>query len=316
MAFTSGRCVAWQRPEAHVETTRGEMSTVAANGAPTASRRSRTRWTTRLRGAGLAAGVIAVLLWTLLPLFYLVVLSVKPEDMMLGPPSVVFHPTLARYRELLQWDQLGQPMWNSVASSGLGTLGAVILGGMAALAFTLMNFRGKSALFFVVLLTRMFPAVTTVIPIYLIVRMLGLLDSLTALVLLFIGFQIPLVMWILATYLQTLPKELVEAASLDGASLPVIAVRIILPLATPGLLSAAILCFIFNWNEFLFPLVLTSFDAKTGAVAMMNYLESEKNVLWGPLSTVGVAMTVPVVLFVVLLRTHLVRGLTAGMLKG
>lgn len=292
------------------------MSTVAANGAPTASRRSRTRWTTRARGAGLAAGVIAVLLWTLLPLFYLVVLSVKPEDMMLGPPSVVFHPTLARYRELLQWDQLGQPMWNSVASSGLGTLGAVILGGMAALAFTLMNFRGKSALFFVVLLTRMFPAVTTVIPIYLIVRMLGLLDSLTALVLLFIGFQIPLVMWILSTYLQTLPKELVEAASLDGASLPVIAVRIILPLAAPGLLSAAILCFIFNWNEFLFPLVLTSFDAKTGAVAMMNYLESEKNVLWGPLSTVGVAMTIPVVLFVVLLRRHLVRGLTSGMLKG
>jgi multiple sugar transport system permease protein len=116
--------------------------------------------------------------------------------------------------------------------------------------------------------------------------------------------------------LQTLPKELVEAASLDGASLPVIAVRIILPLAAPGLLSAAILCFIFNWNEFLFPLVLTSFDAKTGAVAMMNYLESEKKVLWGPLSTVGVAMTIPVVLFVVLLRTHLVRGLTAGMLKG
>jgi hypothetical protein len=79
-----------------VETTRGEMSTVAANGAPTASRRSRTRWTTRVRGVGLAAGVIAVLLWTLLPLFYLVILSVMPEDMMLGPPSVVFHPTLAR----------------------------------------------------------------------------------------------------------------------------------------------------------------------------------------------------------------------------
>jgi multiple sugar transport system permease protein len=121
------------------------MSAVAGNQAPTASRRSRTRWTARARGAGLAAGVIAVLLWTLLPLLYLVVLSVKPEDMMLGPPSVVFHPTLARYQELLQWDQLGQPMWNSVASSGLGTLGAVILGGMAALAFTLMNFRGKSA---------------------------------------------------------------------------------------------------------------------------------------------------------------------------
>jgi multiple sugar transport system permease protein len=103
---------------------------------------------------------------------------------------------------------------------------------------------------------------------------------------------------------------------LDGASLPVIAVRIMLPLAAPGLLSAAILSFIFNWNEFLFPLVLTSFDPKTGVVATMSYLESEKNVLWGLLSTVSVAMTIPVVLFMVLLRTHLVRGLTAGMLKG
>jgi ABC-type glycerol-3-phosphate transport system permease component len=162
----------------------------------------------------------------------------------------------------------------------------------------------------------MLPAVTTVIPIYLIVRMLRLLDSPTALVLLLIGFQIPLVTLILFTDLQTLPKELVEAATLDGTLLAVIAVRIMLPLAAPGLVSSAILSFILNWNEFLFPLVLTSFDAKTGAVATMDYLESEKNVLWGPLGTVSVAMTIPVVLFMVLLRTHLVRGLTAGMLKG
>ncbi len=292
------------------------MSGVVASRVTTVSRRSRIGWKVRARRAGLAAGVAAVLLWTVLPLFYLVVLSVKPEQMMLGPPTLAFHPTLVRYEQLLQWDQLGEPIWNSIASSVLGTLGAIILGGMAALAFALVRFRGKETVFFVVLLTRMFPAVTTVIPIYLIIRMLGLLDSLTALVLLFIGFQIPLVMWILSTYLRTLPKELVEAALLDGASLPVIAIRIILPLAAPGLVSAAILSFIFNWNEFLFPLVLTSFDAKTGAVAIMNYLETEKDVLWGPLSTVGVAMTIPVVLFMVLLRTHLVRGLTAGMLKG
>ena len=292
------------------------MSDVVASRVTTVSRRSRSGWKVGARRAGLGAGVAAVLLWTVLPLFYLVVLSVKPEEMMLGPPTLAFHPTLVRYEELLQWDQLGEPIWNSVASSGLGTLGAIILGSMAALVFTLVKFRGKETVFFVVLLTRMFPAVTTVIPVYLIIRMLGLLDLLTALVLLFIGFQIPLVMWIFSTYLWTLPKELVEAALLDGASLPVIAMRIILPLAAPGLVSAAILSFIFNWNEFLFPLVLTSFDAKTGAVVIMNYLETEKSVLWGPLSTVGVAMTIPVVLFMVFLRTHLVRGLTAGMLKG
>jgi multiple sugar transport system permease protein len=291
------------------------MSNVLVSTSATARRRTRMGRKLKARRVGLAAGMVAVVLWTMLPLIYLVVLSVKPEDLMLGRPSLAFYPTVTRYQDLLRWDRLGEPIWNSLVTSGLGTLGAVILGGMAAVSLSLATFRGKGAVFFMVLLTRMYPAVTTVIPIYLVIRTLGLVDTLAALVLLFIGFQIPLVMWILYTFLQTLPRELVEAASLDGASLTVIALRIILPLSAPGLASAAILSFIFNWNEFLFPLVLTSFNAKTGAVAIMNYIESEKDVLWGPLSTVGVAMTIPVILFMVLLRSHLVRGLTAGMLK-
>jgi multiple sugar transport system permease protein len=269
----------------------------------------------RIRRIGLAIGVAMAMLWTVLPLIYLLVLSLKPERLMLGPPSLSFEPTLARYQDLLRWDRLGEPIWNSLVTSALGTLGAVTLGAMAGFAYALVTFRGKGILFFLILLTRMYPAVTTVIPIYLIIGSFGLLDTTTALVLVFIGFQIPLVVWILLTFLQTMPRELIEAASLDGASLPVIALKIILPLSAPALASAAILSFIFNWNEFLFPLVLTSFNAKTGAVAVMNYIESEKEVLWGPLCTVGVAMTMPAVLFMLLLRKYLVSGLTAGMLK-
>jgi multiple sugar transport system permease protein len=158
--------------------------------------------------------------------------------------------------------------------------------------------------------------VTTVIPIQLMLKTMGLIDTKTALVILFIGFEIPLALWVLHTFLADVPRELAESAAIDGASLPAIVLRILLPLAGPGLLAAFILCFIFNWNEFLFPLIVTSFNARTGSVAIMSFTAGYKKLQWGALATLGVIMTIPVVLFVLAFRQSLVRGFTAGALKG
>jgi multiple sugar transport system permease protein len=280
-------------------------------------------WTTtarllRKRSAGISVGVgLGIFLaWTVLPIFYLGVLSVKPERIILDRPSLHFTPTFERYGQLLQWDKLGAPIANSVISASAGTAGAILLGSLAATAFALFDFRGKRLLFFTVVLTRLYPPMTTVIPVYLMLRTLGLLDTVAALAIVFTALQIPLVVWVMHTALGMIPREVMESAVLDGASLPVVLRKILWPLSGSGLITAAILSFIFCWNDFLLPLVVTSSAARTGTVAIMTYTETYRTVLWGPLSTVSIAMVAPTIVFMLALRTYLVKGLTGGMLKG
>jgi len=260
-------------------------------------------------------GAVLILGWTLPAFLYLVVLSVKPERLIAVRSAVIFWPTLDRYRELVITN-LGLPIWNSLVTSTAGALVAVAMASLAAVTFTFWDFRGKAALFLTILLPRMFPPVTTLIPIHLAMKTLGLIDTRTGLILLFAAFQIPLAIWVMRTALAEVPRDLVESAALDGASLPVIVARVILPLARPGLLAAFILAFIFNWNEFLFPLILTSFHARTGSVAITSFSGGYKSLPWGPLAVLGVVMTIPVILFVLVFRAALIRGFTAGAVKG
>jgi len=277
-------------------------------GASVAARRRRPSF-------GHIVGTALVLGWTLPAFLYLVVLSVKPEGLIAVRSALLFWPTLERYRELVI-THLGLPIWNSLLTSTAGALFTLALASLAAVTFTFLDFRGKAALFLLMLLPRMFPPVTTLIPIQLGMKNLGLIDTRTGLILLFAAFQIPLTIWVMRTALAEVPRELVESAALDGASLPVIVIRILLPLAGPGLLAAFILAFIFNWNEFLFPLILTSFNAKTGSVAINSFSGGYKQLPWGPLAVLGVVMTIPVILFVLAFRAALVRGFTAGAVKG
>jgi len=260
-------------------------------------------------------GTALILGWTLPPFLYLVVLSVKPEGLIAVRSALVFWPTLGRYRELII-THLGLPIWNSLLTATVGALLTLAMASLAAVTFSFLDFRGKAALFLLMLLPRMFPPVTTLIPIQLGMKTLGLIDTRTGLILLFAAFQIPLAIWVMRTALAEVPRELVESAALDGAALPVIVTRVVLPLAGPGLLASFILAFIFNWNEFLFPLILTSFNAKTGSVAINSFSGGYKQLPWGPLAVLGVVMTMPVILFVVVFRAALVRGFTAGAVKG
>ena len=267
----------------------------------------RTRWH--------LAGILALLAWTLPPFLYLVMLSVKPERILIDRSALLFVPTFERYTDFVA-SGLAGPIWTSLVTSTLGALGTIVLAGLAAMTFRFLDFKAKTVLFLLILLPRMFPPVTTLIPIQLTLKALGLIDTKLALFILFIGFEIPLAMWVLHTFLADVPRELAESAALDGASLPAIVVKILLPLAGPGLLAAFILSFIFNWNEFLFPLIVTSFNARTGSVAIMSFTAGYKKLQWGALATLGVIMTIPVLLFVLAFRQSLVRGFTAGALKG
>jgi multiple sugar transport system permease protein len=273
------------------------------------TRRQRRRRWGHLLGSGL------ILLWTLPPFLYLVLLSVKPERLMVERSVLLFWPTFERYRDIVVSD-LGGPIWNSLLTSTAGALCTLALAALAAVTFTFLTFRGKAALFLLILLPRMFPPVTTLIPIQLMLKDLGLIDTRTGLIIIFTGFQIPLAIWVLRSFFADIPRELAESAAIDGAALPTIVTRILLPLSGPGLLAAFILAFIFNWNEFLFPLIVTSFNAKTGSVAIMSFAGGYKKLMWGSLAVLGVVMTLPVILFVVAFRSALMRGFTAGALKG
>ena len=276
-------------------------------GAHAAGGGRKTRW-------GHVLGTVFVLAWTVPPFLYLILLSVKPETLMVERSVLIFWPTFERYRDVVI-SNFGAPIWTSLVTSTTGALFTLILASLAGVTFSFLDFRGKAALFLLILLPRMFPPVTTLIPIQLAMKTLGLLDTRTALIILFTGFQIPLAIWVMRTFFDEIPRELVESAALDGASLPTIVARVVLPLAGPGLLTAFILSFIFNWNEFLFPLVVTGLNAKTGSVVLMSFDTGYKKLQYGSLAVLGVVMTIPVILFVLAFRAALVRGLTAGALK-
>jgi len=261
--------------------------------------------------------IAVLLLWTLFPIVYLALTSLKPSAMLLDvPPRIFFLPSLEHFIRVFQFDEgIVSALTNSIIVSIVSTVLAVLIGAMAAFAFVHFSFVGKRTLLFSILATRMFPPITTVIPIYLLVSYFELVDTRTALILPYIAFQLPLVIWILIDFIRQIPKELQESAVLDGCGTMGVFFRIVLPLSIPGLLAAGVLAFIYNWNELLFALVLTSLDARTLPVALVPYTESEGMLQWGSVSVLGIVTMLPVLFFFIALNRALVKGMMAGAVK-
>lgn len=262
-------------------------------------------------------GVItAAVVWTISPLYYLFLTSVKSaSEIMASPPLLFVWPSFDTYERILIKEHFYQFFVNSFVISAGATLLALAIGGMGAFAFSHRNFRGKEPLFLVSLIGRMFPPITTLIPIYLMVKYAGLLDTHLALILIYASFQVPLVLLILRDFFSQIPREISECAAIDGCTPWGVFTRIILPLAKNGIMAAGILCFVEAWNEFIFALVLTSFKAKTAPVVLATYVENEGSLQWGALAALGVWTVMPTLLFMLFLKKFLIRGLTVGALK-
>jgi multiple sugar transport system permease protein len=262
--------------------------------------------------------VIAVaLLWTLFPLYYLFLTSVKSiRVIMERPPRLfVWPPSFEVYQRILIKEHFYAFFVNSFIIAAGATLLALVIGGLAAFAFSHWRFPGKEPLFLASLVGRMFPPITTLIPIYLMVKYAGLLDTHFALILIYTSFQVPLVLLVLRDFFSQVPREISDCAYIDGCTPWHVFIRIIVPLAKNGIVAAGILCFVEAWNEFIFALVLTSFKAKTAPVVLATYVENEGTLQWGALAALGVWTVMPTVLFMLFLRKFLIRGLTVGALK-
>ncbi len=274
----------------------------------------------RRPGTGLYAafiyGQVAVLLLlTLFPVLWLIQMSLKVEtEAFQMPPKLLFAPTLDNYVALFQ-GKFARSFNNSLIVSVATTLVSLLLGVPAAYALSRAGFRADKGIALWILTTRMAPPIAFAIPFFLAYRSLGLVDTLHGLVLIYLTFNLSLVIWMMRTFFDGLPRSLEEAAAIDGAGPLAVFLRITLPLAGPGLATTAIFCFLFAWNDFFYALVLTRSRAQMAPVAIVNFMNYE-GWEWGKIAAAGTMIMVPVVVFSLLVRRYLIRGLTAGALKG
>ncbi|MBA7627702.1 Diacetylchitobiose uptake system permease protein DasC [subsurface metagenome] len=262
-------------------------------------------------------GIVGIFIFlSVFPIYYLFLTSVKPANLLLvSPPRLFCTPDFRLYPEVFIKEGYIRHYGNSVLVAGMATILALLIGSFASFAIAKSKSKATVILFFLIVITRAYMPVTTIIPLYLAGRYLRLLDTRLFLVLAYTSFQLPLAVIIMTNFISTIPSAIQESAEIDGCSPVGIFFRIILPLGSPGFLAAAILIFIFCWQEFLFALVTTTVHATTAPVFLAGYLETEAALLWRQVSTIGFLMIIPVLIFAILLNKFLVQGLSAGAVK-
>jgi multiple sugar transport system permease protein len=260
-----------------------------------------------------------VIAWALFPVWYIIAVSFQ------APAKISnwgkFWPTqwtLENYRGIFKTSDFTRALINSIVVAVVTTAIAVVLGSMAAYAVARLNFPGKGALVGMSLLIAMFPVISLVTPMFNIMRFLGLFDTWWALIIPDIAFALPLSLYTLAAFFREIPWELKKAAKVDGATPTQAFLRVIAPLAAPGMFTTAILVFIVTWNEFLLAISLTSTNnARTVPAAIAFFTGSSQfQQPAGSIAAAAVIITIPIVLFVLFFQRRIVAGLTSGAVKG
>jgi ABC-type glycerol-3-phosphate transport system permease component len=263
------------------------------------------------------AGAAAVLIWSLVPIYWALKTSLETEADARAQNYVPIHPTLGNYATLLTRHgdlpgQIRRATLNIVVECGCATIVTVVLATLAAYAFARMKFRGRQALFYAVLATMAFPAYTTLIPLYRIMSDFSLVNTYTGIVLVYVSGFLPLATWVLHNYFASMPIGLEEAALIDGANRLQVLRRIVLPLARPGIISTALITFLFAWAQFLFPLVLSTDSSTQPLTVVIAALQGRHVVPSTLLNAAGVfAIAVPALLALAFNR-YIVNGLLAG----
>jgi multiple sugar transport system permease protein len=277
------------------------------------------------RAAGRIITIAVILLWSLFPIYWALNTSLSTLSGADSAPSHYFPSPLvsASYRSVFGIGgsgygisgELGRSLLNSVIESGAAMVVTVVIAIFAAYAFARMQFRFKRTIFVSVLATLLLPAYATLIPLYRIMASLGLVNTYLAVVLVYVSGFLPLAIWILYNYFNTIPRELEEAAFVDGASPMRALLRVVIPVARPGIAAAAIIAFLLGWAQFLFPLILTTDLSTQPVTVIVAALNEQRIVPFTLLMACGViAAAVPGVLALVLNR-YIVQGITSGSIK-
>lgn len=263
------------------------------------------------------AAVALLVAYCLAPLLWQVVTSLKPAAELLAlPPLLPTRITFEHYAAIFEGHPFARIMLNSAIVAGATTLLALALGVLAAFALAVLRVRRRAAILAVVLAVSMFPPIAIVSPLFLLVNALGLRDTLLALIASYTTFSLPLAVWLLTGFFRDLPREIYLAARVDGCTPLQALLRVVLPLAAPGLAAAGLLVFIFSWNEFLLALSFTATEASRTIPVAIALFPGLHEIPYGELAAASVVVTLPLAVVAFVFQRRIVEGLTAGALKG
>jgi sorbitol/mannitol transport system permease protein len=261
---------------------------------------------------GLAAWVVGLLF--VAPVLWMVLTSLHSEaDAATNPPAIAAKLTFDGYREFFDSDPW-PALINSLTASGVSTLLVLVLAIPAAYALSIKPVEKWTDVMFFFLSTKMLPAVAALLPVYLIAKDLSLLDNIVTLVIIYTSMNLPIAVWMMRSFLAEVPREIIEAAELDGARLPTLLRRIVMPVAAPGIAATALICFIFSWNELMFARVITSTVASTSPVFLTGFITSE-GLFLAKLCAAAMVVSLPVLAAGFAAQDKLVQGLSLGAVK-
>ena len=257
--------------------------------------------------------VTAIALIVLFPFLWMLTSSFKTQvDIISWPPKFFFAPTLHNYQKVFEEQDFLKYFLNSTIV-GVVSVGLSLLLGLPA-AYSIARYAQKKLAVFI-LLARLMPGISFLVPWYIVFSRLDLMDSYIALILSHMLIALPIVVWIMSTYFDTIPREMEESAMVDGATRQYAFFAIILPLSGPGIITATTLSFIFSWNNFMFSQVLSMEKTKTLPIAVYNFL-SYAEVDWGGVMAAAVAIMTPAIILTMIFQKYVVKGLTMGAVKG
>lgn len=271
--------------------------------------------------------VIGILVFSLAPMVWTFISSIsKPVELLSVPPHWIPHePTFENYINILHPVERGlelgayefnRSLLNSLIAAGVTTAFCLVVGSIAAYAYARLDFPGRNASFLVIVFTQMLPSVALVIPLYILFFRLRLLDTLVGLILVYSTFTLPFVVWVMKSYFQAIPRELEDAARVDGCGRLGALFRIVLPLAGPGLVATGIFAFLGAWGEFFLTVVLASTLQSKTVVMVIAEFSGKYKPNYGMMCTAGILASVPPVALALIFGDLLVEGLTAGGVKG
>ncbi|MED4602813.1 carbohydrate ABC transporter permease [Paenibacillus validus] len=260
-----------------------------------------------------------ILVISIFPVLWMVLTSLKTSwDAQALPPIWVFVPTFENYTALFankgSSSEFTSLLWNSAFVSIVSTVLSVAFGALASYSLSRFRLKRGKDIAIWILSTRMFPPAATLVPVFMMMSWLDLIDTYAALIIPYTAFNLSFVVWMLKGFFDDIPIDLEEAATVDGCSRMTAFYKIILPLIAPGLAATAIICLMFSWNEFMFALVLSRNDVVTAPV-IANQFITMYGVKWGELTAASTIMTTPVLIFAILVRNHMIKGLTMGSVK-
>jgi multiple sugar transport system permease protein len=267
-------------------------------------------------------GIAVVLVFALLPVLWLISLSLKPPAAITDQQFIPTEFSLDNYKSLFEGgiddSPFIKPLINSIGIALITTVISIVLASFTAYAIARLEFPGKRLILAGALAIAMFPPISTVGPLFDMWRSLGLYDTWPGLIIPYLTFSLPLAIYVLVAFFREIPWELEQAAEVDGATPFQAFTKVIVPLAAPGVFTAAILVFIFAWNDFLFAISLTSSDASRTVPAALAFFTGESSFTQptGSIAAAAVVVTVPIIVFVLFFQRRIVAGLTSGAVKG